>query len=215
MSLAHIAERHRIAREKESTLGATRLTIAGKAAATPILRVRTRVAALDRVTGGGFVRGGVYLLHGPPGSGKSTLLAQAACAISGSVYVSAEESEDQVGRRFVRLGGSHQLIMSERDIDAALSACGEAPFVVIDSISRYGTGAAEAVVEHAQRYRVAVAMVCHETKGGVHAGPRALEHLIDCTIKLDREPRVLTVEKNRFGPAPVSVEMEMTERGFR
>lgn len=216
--LEALVRARREAEERAETLPASYLVTAASAASRPIQRVLCPIPVIEAATGGGFVRGAVYLLHGGPGSGKSTLLAQAAGEIRGSAYVSAEEGVEQLGARFVRLGYPRQLLLSERDTQTALAAVGRAPLVVIDSISQMRPGvieAAEMIVEHARTKGVAVVMVCHETKGGAHAGPRQLEHLIDCTLKLERQPRVLTVEKNRFGRAPLAWELEMTDRGFR
>jgi predicted ATP-dependent serine protease len=159
------------------------------------------------------------MIHGAPGAGKSTLLGQCAGSIPQSVYVSAEESQEQVAARFVRLGYSDQLCAASRDISETLAMIGNAPFAIIDSISRYKkpVEAAEMVVEHAQRYRNAIVLVVHATKGNVHAGPRKLEHLIDCSLSLLREDtgaRILVVEKNRFGPAPLAYKLAMTEKGL-
>jgi DNA repair protein RadA/Sms len=206
-----VLEARRRPEEPSPVLRAVR---ADKAASRPVLRVRSRLPFLDDATGGGFVRGAVYLLHGAPGGGKSTLLGQVCSHIPQSVYVSSEESESQVGQRFIRLGCRDQLIISDTDISAALIT---APLVVVDSISTMRPGllsAAETMVEHARRTGSVVVMICHETKDGQHAGPRKLEHLIDCTLSLWREPRLLCVEKNRFGAAPFAIALQLGEKGF-
>ena len=218
-SLEILAQRHKEAQERPFDRPAARVARAADAAPSVTLRVRSRIPTVDVATNGGFVRGATYLIHGAPGAGKSTLLAQCAGSIPQSVYVSAEESLDQMSSRFVRLGYSDQLCAAEHDIDAALEAIGSAPFAVVDSISRYDQmlKAADKVVRHAQRYRNAIALVCHETKRGRHAGPRKLEHLIDCSLALmidHKGSRVLVTQKNRFGPAPVAYELTMTERGL-
>jgi DNA repair protein RadA/Sms len=219
-SLEILAERHRIARERAEAPQATPVVRAADIAPAAILRVRSRIPTLDSATGGGFVRGAAYLIHGAPGSGKSTLIGQAAAIVRGSVYASSEEGAELVGHRFMRLGAPDQLVIAERDIHAALAAAAGAPFVVVDSVSTMKPDimtAGEAACEFAQHNRAVVVMVCHETKLGQHAGPRQLEHLIDCTLALLREPtkRILVVEKNRFGPAPLAYEIEMTANGFR
>lgn len=216
-TLAQIAERHRKAREAPVSSGAPQLVTAGEAAARPVRRLRSRIPVIEAATGGGFVCGGTYMLHGEPGSGKSTLLGQACADVIGSVYVTAEEGIEQVGARFLRLGNSRQLIIHQKDTEAALLACAGAPLVVVDSISTMQPDimtAAQACVDFAQSTGAALVLVCHEIKGGTHAGPRKLEHLIDCTLKLYRQPRVLVVEKNRYGRAPLAWELELGEAGF-
>lgn len=190
---------------------------AANAARSPVRRVRTRLPFMDDLTGGGFARGACYLLHGEPGSGKSTLLGQVCASVSGSVYITAEESAAQVGQRFTRLRCPDQCVTAEKNIHVALALCELSPLVVIDSVSTMRPGilpVAEAAVEFARSAMAVVIMVCHETKGGVHAGPRQLEHLIDASLKLTRNPRILTMEKNRFGPAPLAWELTMTEGGL-
>jgi len=217
MSLASIAERHRKAREAAIAAPGHILRRADECGPVTLQRVPTAYPPLAAATGGGFVRGAVYMLHGEPGSGKSTLLGAAAGLVPRSAYISAEEDEQMIAARFRRLGYPRQLLASQKDTGRALELIGSAPFAVVDSISAMrpkGLPSAELIVAHARRFNVAVVIVCHETKGGIHAGPRELEHLIDCTLKLHRQPRVLVVEKNRFGPAPLAWELQLGESGF-
>lgn len=216
-SLDILAERARIARERGEAGPVSSLVKAGSVGSAPLLRLPSRVPFIDVATGGGFVRGSMVLIHGAPGSGKSTLIGQASMRITGSAYVSAEESVQQVGNRFVRLGGSDQLVLAESDMSAALSAVGSAPLVVVDSISVLPgiMAAAKLCEEHAKRTGACIVLICHETKEGGHAGPAQLEHLIDCTLGLMRYPRRLIVEKNRFGRAGIYWDLELDESGFR
>lgn len=213
-SLEILAERYK--RQREQT-GRGLTTVRDAAKARPVMRTRTRIEWLDSATGGGFARGACYLFHGEPGAGKSTVLAQAASAIRGAVYISGEEELSQIAARFIRLDGDCDLIES-KDIESALGDCERASFVVVDSVQVMSCGAlraTECAVEFARRMRIPVAVVCHETKGGVHSGPRTIEHLIDCTIRIVRgPPRLVLVEKNRYGPAGVGLPVQMTERGM-
>jgi len=187
---------------------------ASKASQRPIMRLRS-LPWWDAITGGGFVRGAVYLFHGEPGAGKSTALAQAAGSIAGSIYVSAEEEVSAVASRFRRLGVDGELFCSS-SVPDILGTIRAAPFAVVDSIQMMDGDmltVTKRIVEHARVFDTCFVLVCHETKGGVHAGPRKLEHLIDCSIKLLREPRWIHCEKNRFGPTG-GLPLIMTESGL-
>src|SRR5207244_494586 len=138
---------------------------------------------LDGVLGGGFYGGSVVLLHGPPGAGKSTLALQAAAGVAGSVYASAEEDAARVADRAVRLRLRRDLLLLEaRGAAGALAACHDAPLIVLDSLQAlagHAVASAAAALDHARRTGACVVLVCHETKAGQHAGPRAIEHLVD------------------------------------
>lgn len=219
-SLEILAERHRRAREAGERPEGIRTAGASLGRSTTLLRRRSRIPALDLMTGGGFVNGTATMIHGAPGCGKSTLMAQAAIMLPGSVYVSAEESFDAVSSRFIRLGGAGQMIINESDMPTVLDLLGQErrSLVVVDSISRMRPKritTAELVVDYARATGTPIVLICQETKEGGHAGPRELEHLIDCTLELSRA-RVLSVEKNRHGPAPASYQLgELTGKGFQ
>lgn len=176
------------------------------------------LAWLDGVLGGGFVPGSVVMVHGPPGAGKSTLALMAAAGVPGSLYCSAEEDAGRVADRAVRLGLRRDLALAEaRSAAEALAQADGAPLVVLDSLQALGgrpLQAAQAALDHARRTGACVVLVCHETKAGDHAGPRALEHLVDASLRLGRSPRALVANKNRHGPAGDEVPLAMTRLGL-
>ena len=214
--------------------------LAGAAHEAP--RLASGLAELDRVTGGGFVRGSVLLVGGDPGIGKSTLLIQAAAALAQAgarvVYISGEEAVAQVRLRAERLGLSGAKVelaaeTSVEDIVATLSE-GKAPrLVVIDSIQTMWTGAvdsapgtvtqvrgaAQALIRFAKRSGAAVFLVGHVTKDGQIAGPRVVEHMVDAVLSFEGDGshqfRILRAVKNRFGPTDEIGVFEMTGAGLR
>ncbi|MBV8473830.1 MAG: DNA repair protein RadA [Hyphomicrobiales bacterium] len=204
-------------------------------------RLITGIGELDRVAGGGFVAGSVTLIGGEPGIGKSTLLIQACASLArrGSrvVYVSGEESTDQVRMRAFRLGLSDAPVQLAaqtliEDIVATLGS-GDAPkFVIIDSIqtmwsetieSSPGTvsqvrGSAQALIRFAKTSGAALILVGHVTKDGQIAGPRVVEHMVDAVLSFEGEGahafRVLRASKNRFGATDEIGVFEMTGDGL-
>lgn len=197
----------------------------------------TNVDELDRVLGGGLVPGSVTLLGGEPGIGKSTLLLQTLSAHSGrTLYVSAEESAQQVRLRAERLGAVRDdlWLLSETVLPHIISAMDElAPeLVVIDSIqtlvdpdlgSAPGSvvqvrGCAHALVNEAKKRNVPVILVGHVTKEGGLAGPRVLEHVVDTVLHFEGERhhalRLLRATKHRFGPTTELGLFEMVEHGL-
>ncbi len=214
--------------------------LAGEAHEAP--RLPSGVAELDRVTGGGFVRGSVLLVGGDPGIGKSTLLIQATAALARAghraVYISGEEAVAQVRLRAERLGLSNAAVelaaeTSVEDIVATLSQ-GKIPrLVVIDSIQTMWTdtvesapgtvtqvrGSAQALIRFAKRSGSTVILVGHVTKDGQIAGPRVVEHMVDAVLSFEGEGshqfRILRAVKNRFGPTDEIGVFEMTGEGLR
>ena len=214
--------------------------LAGSGAEAP--RTATGIAELDRVAGGGFVRGSVLLIGGDPGIGKSTLLLQAAAALAGRgervVYVSGEEAVGQVRLRAERLGlgGAAVALAAETNVEDILAtlADGAAPkLVVIDSIQTMWTdaiesapgtvgqvrGSAQALIRFAKKAGAAVILVGHVTKDGQIAGPRVVEHMVDAVLSFEGEGghhfRILRALKNRFGPTDEIGVFEMTGKGLR
>ncbi len=189
-------------------------------------RLPSGLAEFDRAIGGGIVLGSAMLIGGDPGIGKSTLLLQVAARLASVgnkiVYVSGEESAEQVRLRAVRLGlGSAPVRLaaatSVRDILTTIGD-GEPPaLLVIDSIQTMhsdliegapGTvsqvrASAQELVRFAKEHGTAVALVGHVTKDGSIAGPRVLEHMVDTVLSFEGERshqyRILRAMKNRFG----------------
>jgi DNA repair protein RadA/Sms len=205
-------------------------------------RLACGIGELDRVTGGGFVRGSVLLVGGDPGIGKSTLLLQAAAALARtghrSVYISGEEAIAQIRLRAERLALIDAAIelaaeTSVEDIVATLSAGATPRLVVIDSIQTMWTdaveaapgtvtqvrGAAQALIRFAKRSGAAVILVGHVTKDGQIAGPRVVEHMVDAVLSFEGEGshqfRILRAVKNRFGPTDEIGVFEMTGSGLQ
>ncbi|MET0731245.1 MAG: ATPase domain-containing protein, partial [Solirubrobacterales bacterium] len=165
-------------------------------------RLGTGIAELDRVLGGGLVPGSLVLLGGAPGIGKSTLAGMALANIAGSgqavLYVSGEESAAQVRRRAERLGDAALGVpmLAEPSLESVLAALeSERPAAcVIDSVQTLAIpdaapgsvgavrAATSALLETAKRLEVTLILIGHVTKEGSLAGPRALEHLVDCVL---------------------------------
>jgi DNA repair protein RadA/Sms len=210
-------------------------------ASAPQPRIVTGIGELDRVAGGGFVVGSATLIGGEPGIGKSTLLIQACAALARRggrvVYVSGEESTEQVRLRATRLGLAQTPVQLAaqtlvEDIVATLGS-GDAPkLVIIDSIqtmwsdaieSAPGTvsqvrGTAQALIRFAKSSGAAVILVGHVTKDGQIAGPRVVEHMVDAVLSFEGEGahafRLLRAAKNRFGPTDEIGVFEMTGGGL-
>jgi DNA repair protein RadA/Sms len=202
-------------------------------------RIPTGVAELDRVLGGGLVPASLVLVGGEPGVGKSTLLLSALGAISKerrALLVTGEESTAQVKLRAARLGGAERVeILAETDLDNVLVTLEtERPAVcVIDSVQTLyaqdvGSApgsvgqvreAAARLLRTAKEAGVATILVGHVTKDGTVAGPRVLEHLVDCVLQFEGDRyhahRVLRAVKNRFGSTNELAVFEMTGSGLK
>jgi len=223
--------------------------------AAPVQRLSTGIGELDRVLGGGLVPGSLTLLGGSPGIGKSTLtnmvLGHLAGAGHGTLYVSGEESAEQVRLRAERLVGSETRpdravvplrpaaalevpIVSETELETVLDTlAAERPEVcVIDSVQTLRSGdlsgapgsvgqvreVAAQIMELAKEQGTAVILVGHVTKDGALAGPRVLEHLVDCVLQFEGERerpyRELRALKNRFGSTNEAGLFEMRQGGL-
>lgn len=203
-------------------------------------RTSTGIGELDRVLGGGLVHGSVTLIGGDPGIGKSTLLTQTLAAIANdlpSLYVTGEESLQQVSLRAKRLGlaGKGLQLLSETCVESIIMlASKEKPRVmVIDSIQTIYTetlqsapgGVAQVRESAAQLVRFAkhtgtsLFLVGHVTKEGTLAGPRVLEHMVDTVLYFEGDPgeryRMIRAVKNRFGAVNELGVFAMTEEGLK
>ena len=189
-------------------------------------RIQSGCGELDRVLGGGIVLGSLILISGEPGIGKSTLIVQVANYIAqkyGTVlYVSGEESEEQVKLRADRVCGEisdNLLIFPETNLESVLAQCNELKpcFVIIDSIQTAYSQEVDSIagsitqirscsnllMTFAKTQNVPVFIVAHVTKSGELAGPKTIEHMVDCVLQFngarDQDLRVLRSLKNRFG----------------
>ena len=209
-------------------------------ALTEIPRFSSGFRELDRVLGGGIVPGSAILIGGHPGAGKSTLLLQTMCQLAErmpTLYVTGEESLQQVAMRAGRLNlPSNKLrIVSETSVEQIchLAQQEKPAIMVIDSIqvmhvadissapgsvSQVREGAAQ-LTRFAKQHQVAIFMVGHVTKDGALAGPKVLEHCVDCSILLegdgDSRYRTLRCQKNRFGAVNELGVFAMTAQGMK
>ena len=202
-------------------------------------RSSTGIGELDRVMGGGIVKGSVTLVGGDPGIGKSTLLLQMCGSVArGSklLYVSGEESARQLKMRAERLGvnGGGLYILNETDVDSVTEAISASSpdIVIIDSIQTMycsavtsSTGSVSQVrectmrlTECAKSNEISVFIVGHVNKEGAIAGPKVMEHMVDTVLYFEGERtmsyRILRAVKNRFGSTNEIGVFEMTDRGL-
>lgn len=216
-------------------------TMASIAAADQLERIKTGIGDLDEVLGGGIVPGGVALIAGQPGIGKSTLLLQVAAAAAkheSILYVSGEESAEQVRLRAERLGADkHDKLQfvastSANDIGATIRG-GAFGLVIVDSIQTLSleevtsapgsvsqiTNSSNVVIRAAKESGSAVILVGHVTKEGSIAGPKVLEHLVDVVLQFEGDRyggfKVVRASKNRYGSTSEVAIFEMDDRGLR
>lgn len=225
-----------------TTSAASPLTVGSLTDLAPqeLRRLSSDSAEFDRVLGGGIVPGSLILLGGEPGIGKSTLLMQisGALAAGGTVlYVSGEESAEQIGLRARRLGVSADSLKvvtatdTDRIVQTILAV--QPLLTIIDSVQtlatdrfQSGPGSVTQVRESAARLQVvakeqasSIILVGHVTKEGALAGPKVLEHVVDVVLYLEGEKwyghRLLRGAKNRFGPTDEVGVFQMDEDGLR
>jgi len=207
---------------------------------TELPRLGTGVDELDRVLGGGLVPGSAILIGGHPGAGKSTLLLQVLCRLAqtqSAMYVTGEESLQQVAMRAQRLSlpTDSLKMLSETSVESicAMAEKHKPRLLVVDSIqvmSREGIPSAPGgvaqvrecaayLIRYAKLSNTVLILVGHVTKDGTLAGPKVLEHMIDCSVMLesstDNRFRTLRGVKNRFGAVNELGVFAMTEKGLR
>ncbi|MDR3304548.1 MAG: DNA repair protein RadA, partial [Clostridiales Family XIII bacterium] len=204
-------------------------------------RIDTNIGELNRVLGGGIAKGTLTLIAGEPGIGKSTLILQAAIGLARQeltvLYVSGEESGEQIRMRADRVTNDipgRVLMLAETNIDAIADTVAELhpDFLIIDSIQTMYTDEITSAAGGVSQIRVCtdvlmhigkqrgipVFIVAHITKAGELAGPKIIEHLVDCVLSFSgdksRDLRLLTASKNRFGTTSEIGAFEMRENGL-
>lgn len=203
-------------------------------------RIPTKIAELDRVLGGGIVKGSLSLVGGDPGIGKSTLLLQVCRNLANAdrkvLYISGEESMHQIKMRASRIGtfSGELLLLCETDMDTIADGILKAKpeFLVVDSIQTMYSDAVSAaagsvsqvrevtarLMRIAKEHNIAIFIVGHVTKEGVVAGPRTLEHMVDTVLYFEGERqavyRILRSVKNRFGSTNEIGVFEMRQNGL-
>ncbi len=204
-------------------------------------RIHTGIGEVDRVLGGGLVPGSLTLISGEPGIGKSTLIMQVAANFARQVgpvlYISGEESEEQIKLRGDRIVGDiHEnlLVLAETCLNQAAAVIENLRpgFIIVDSIQTMFMSEVEAAPGSVSQIRacgnelmrigkslnIPVFIVAHVTKSGELAGPKILEHLVDCVLQINGERnaelRILRADKNRFGTTSEIGAFEMAEQGL-
>lgn len=203
------------------------------------IRFTTGSSELDRVLGGGAVEGSLVLVGGSPGIGKSTLLLQICQTVSREkrvLYVTGEESEKQLKMRSERLGvnAGDLLILAETDLEEILQAAmtSEAQVLIVDSIQTLSASenssmpgsvsqvkdCTMALMQLAKNNGITVFLIGHVNKEGAIAGPKVLEHMVDCVLYFEGDQstnyRILRAAKNRFGSTNELGVFEMQNKGL-
>lgn len=225
---------------EKTTLSSPAVSLDQKLEAVQMECMDTGYKELNRVLGGGLAKGSFVLLGGSPGIGKSTLLLQMAGGLAGNnhkvLYISGEESVSQTGSRAHRLGirSAHISIAAESNLHSILELCrkDKPDVVVIDSIQTVfipdlesAPGSVSQVRESAghlmglaKQNGITVLLIGHVTKDGHIAGPKVLEHMVDCVLSFDGDPsynfRLLRALKNRFGAAQELGVFQMSSKGL-
>jgi DNA repair protein RadA/Sms len=202
-------------------------------------RLSTGLSELDRTLGGGLVDGSVVLIGGDPGIGKSTLILQALAKLNTdntTLYVSGEESAEQVSERAIRLGIKEDILfIGETHLEKILKLSKDVQpkVIVIDSIQTMVTDlstsapgsvtqvrdCAAQLTQYAKQTNTILLMIGHVTKGGALAGPRILEHMVDAVLYFEGDAggryRIIRAVKNRFGAVNEISVFAMGEKGLQ
>lgn len=222
---------------KKESIKKITITSLKKVSSKVISRKKTNIYEFDRVLGDGFTPGEVILLTGEPGIGKSTLLLQSLQHLN-TLYISGEESAEQIKDRADRLSVSldHFLFSNDLQVEGIIEGIGEVKesldVIIIDSIqtiySKDISGpvgsvsqlkdVAKKLITFAKQNSLTVIMIGHITKEGEIAGPKSLEHFVDCVLNFEGEKvshyRLLRASKNRFGPTDEIGIFEMKTKGL-
>ncbi|NOS95540.1 MAG: DNA repair protein RadA [Methylotenera sp.] len=244
-SIEETATTNRYANKFEGLAQSSTLQKLSSIKAADIARQPTGISEFDRVLGGGLVEGGVVLIGGDPGIGKSTLLLQVLCHLGGrkngkacqAIYVSGEESPQQIAMRAKRLGldASEVELLAEINLEKILATLQthKPNIAVIDSIQTVYSEALQSapgsvaqvrecsaqLTRMAKQLSITVILVGHVTKDGTLAGPRVLEHIVDTVLYFEGDQnssfRLIRAFKNRFGAVNELGVFAMTEHGLR
>lgn len=236
---------NRYAKQFEGLAATGQLQKLSNVKAADVARQPTGISEFDRVLGGGLVEGGVILIGGDPGIGKSTLLLQVLCHLGGkqkakvspAIYVSGEESPQQIAMRAKRLGldASEVQLLAEINLEKILATLQthKPNIAVIDSIQTVYSEALQSapgsvaqvrecsaqLTRLAKQLGITVILVGHVTKEGALAGPRVLEHIVDTVLYFEGDQnssfRLIRAFKNRFGAVNELGVFAMTEKGLR